>query len=164
MNPTEAKAIADFLIADFEMEMGTTMRVIGAVPNDHLNYRPDPKAKTALGLNRHLPLEDEWLLNAIADGKFGHPPAEDDSCDIMNPAGAVARYKEKVVPALNRLRALSGEELIKDLDMMGAFQAPAINMLAVALKHSIHHRGQLSSYLRPMGGHVPSIFGPSADT
>jgi uncharacterized damage-inducible protein DinB len=41
---------------------------------------------------------------------------------------------------------------------------PAINLLAMALKHSVHHRGQLSTYLRPMGGKNPSIYGPTADT
>jgi uncharacterized damage-inducible protein DinB len=39
-----------------------------------------------------------------------------------------------------------------------------INFLAMAVKHSVHHRGQLSAYLRPMGGKVPGIYGPSADT
>jgi uncharacterized damage-inducible protein DinB len=41
---------------------------------------------------------------------------------------------------------------------------PAINFLAMATKHSVHHRAQLSTYLRPMGGKIPGIYGPSADT
>ena len=48
--------------------------------------------------------------------------------------------------------------------MLGMIKAPGLNFLALALKHSIHHRGQLSTYLRPMGGKVPGIYGPSADT
>jgi uncharacterized damage-inducible protein DinB len=43
-------------------------------------------------------------------------------------------------------------------------QAPAVNLLALALKHSVHHRGQLSTYLRAMGGTVPGIYGPTADS
>ena len=43
-------------------------------------------------------------------------------------------------------------------------QAPGVNFLAMVIKHSVHHRGQLSTYLRPMGGKVPGIYGPSADT
>ena len=58
--------------------MQTTMRVIEAVPNDHLDYRPDSKSKTGLGLVRHITLEDEWLLNCIANGEFTPPPDDSD--------------------------------------------------------------------------------------
>ena len=164
MDSKEAKTVADFLIADFEREMQTTLRVIEAVPSSHLDYLPDSKAKTGLGLVRHITLEDEWLLNCVANGAFTPLPDGSDACGIMNPARAVARYKEKVPAALDRVRAMSGEQLTSILDLFGMIQAPGINFLALALKHSIHHRGQLSTYLRPMGSKVPGIYGPSADT
>ncbi|HET7212945.1 MAG TPA: DinB family protein [Terriglobia bacterium] len=164
MSSTDVKAVADFFIADFGYEMQTTLRVFEAVPTDRLDYQPDPKAKDAIGLVRHITLEDEWLLNSIADGKFDAPPAGDDSCGIMDPADAVARYKERIPAALRRVRALPAEELTANLDLLGLIQMPAINFLAMALKHSVHHRGQLSTYIRPMGGKNPSIYGPTADT
>ncbi len=164
MNPQEAKSVAEFLIADFENEMQTTQRVLAAVPAGRLDYQPDAKAKTGLGLVRHITLEDEWLLTGVANGAFTSPPDDSDACGIMNPTDAVARYKEKVPAALDRVRAMSGEQLTKVLDLMGLMQAPAVNFLAMAVKHSVHHRGQLSTYLRPMGGTVPGIYGPSADT
>lgn len=164
MNSNETKTVADFLIADFEYEMQTTLRVIEAVPTGHLDYRPDDKSKTGLGLVRHITLEDEWLLNCIANGAFTPPPDDSDACGIMDPAGAVARYKEKVPAALNRVRAMTGEELSKVIDLFGMVQAPGVTFLAMTVKHSVHHRGQLSTYLRPMGGKVPGIYGPSADT
>jgi len=164
LDPKEAKIIADFLIADFENEMKSTLRVIEAVPNGRLDHRPDPKSKTGLGLVRHITLEDEWLLNCIANGEFAAPPDQSDACGIMNPADAVARYKEKVPAALNRVRAMSGEKLTNIIDLFGMIKAPGVNFLAMAVKHSVHHRGQLSTYLRPMGGKVPGIYGPSADT
>ena len=164
MDSKEAKTIADFLIADFENEMKTTQRVIESVPSNHLDYRPDSKAKTGLGLVRHITLEDEWLLNCIANGEFTPPPDDSDACGIMNAAGAVARYKEKVPAALDRVRAMSGEQLTSVIDLFGMIQAPGVNFLAMTVKHSVHHRGQLSTYLRPMGGSVPGIYGPSADT
>ena len=164
MDSQEAKTVADFLIADFENEMRTTLRVIEAVPSGHLDYRPDSKSKTGLGLVRHITLEDEWLLNCIANGAFTPPPDDSDACGIMNPADAVARYKEKVPAALGRLRAMSGEQLTNVIDLLGMIQAPGVNFLAMTVKHSVHHRGQLSTYLRPMGGRVPGIYGPSADT
>jgi len=164
MNPNQAKTVADFLIADIENEMQTTLRVLGAVPNGHFDYRPDAKSKTALGLVRHITLEDEWLLNCIADGAFTPPPDDSDACGIMNPADAIARYQEKVPAALNRVRALPAEKLTDVIDLFGLIQMPGINFLSMAAKHSVHHRGQLSTYLRPMGGNVPGIYGPSADT
>jgi uncharacterized damage-inducible protein DinB len=48
--------------------------------------------------------------------------------------------------------------------MLGMIKMPGVNFLALATKHSVHHRGQLSTYLRPMSGKVPGIYGPSADT
>jgi len=164
MDSNQVKVVADFLIGDFQNEMQTTLRVFEAVPSGHLNYQPDPKAKDTIGLVRHITLEDEWILNSIADGEFKAPPAGDDSCGIMSPAEAVARYKEKVPAALERVRALPAEKLTANIDLLGMIQMPAINFLAMALKHSVHHRGQLSTYLRPMGGKNPSIYGPSADT
>ncbi len=164
MDSSEVKTVADFLIADFEREMPATLRVFEAVPSSHLDYQPDSKAKTGLGLVRHITLEDEWLLNSIADGQFTQPPDASDACGIMNPADAVARYKEKVPAALGRVRAMPAEKLTGVLDLLGLIQMPAINFLAMALKHSVHHRGQLSTYLRPMGGKNPSIYGPTADT
>jgi uncharacterized damage-inducible protein DinB len=164
MNSNEAKTIADFLIADFENEMQATMRVIEAVPDTNLGYQPDSKSKTGLGLVRHITLEDEWLLNGIADGEFTQPPDDSDACGIMNASDAINCYKEKVSTALDRVRALPGDKLTNVLDLMGMIQLPAINLLAMTVKHSVHHRGQLSTYLRPMGGTVPGIYGPSADT
>ena len=164
MGSTEARTVADFLVADFEQEIQTTLRVLEAVPNAHLDYRPDTKGKTGLGLVRHIGLEDAWLLNGIANGAFTPPPDDSDACGIMSPADAVARYKERVPAALNRVRALSGEALASTINLFDMMKAPGVTFLAMALKHSVHHRGQLSTYLRAMGGTVPGIYGPTADT
>ncbi len=163
MDAKEVKTIADFLAAEFESEMPRTLGVLEAVPASRLDYRPDPKSKTALGLVRHITLDDEWLLNSIADGAFASPPDDSEACGIMKPADAAARYKEKIPAALKRIRALPAEKLSAPIDLMGKLQAPGINFLSMAVKHSVHHRGQLSTYLRAMGGKVPGIYGPTAD-
>ena len=66
--------------------------------------------------------------------------------------------------ALERARALSDEKLLNIIDMFGIIKMPGYSFLALAIKHSVHHRGQLSTYLRPMGGKVPGIYGPTADS
>ena len=63
----------------------------------------------------------------------------------------------------DRLTQLSSEQLLKVVDFRGLFQHPAVLYLQFAINHSIHHRGQLSVYLRPMGAKVPSIYGESYD-
>ena len=164
MISTEAKIVADYLLGNFEFEMQTTVRVLAAVPNDKLAYQPDSLAKSGIGLVRHIVLEDEWLLNSIADGQFNAPPDDSDASGIMTPADGIAQYQVNLPVALARVRAMSAEQLTQVLDLFGILQLPAVDFIALALKHSVHHRGQLSSYIRPMGGRVPGIYGPSANT
>jgi uncharacterized damage-inducible protein DinB len=163
MTPEQAKTVADFLTADFEQEMKVTLKVLAAVPADHLDYRPDPTSSTGLGLIRHIPVVDAWLLNSIADGTFGGPPEQPEACGISTPEDAIACYKERVPAALERVRALSPEQLAGIIDFFGVMQLPAVMLVQLAIKHSVHHRGQLSAYLRSMGGKVPGIYGSSAD-
>ena len=59
MSPQEEKTVADFVTADFEHEMQTTIRVLGAVTSDNLEYQSDEKSKTGLRVVRHITLEDE---------------------------------------------------------------------------------------------------------
>ena len=164
MTPADAKTVRDFLVATWDFEVLTTTRVFQAVPDERLDYRPDPVSKTAIDLIRHIALEDVWFLDGIADGRFGPMPDQGDGCGLSKPADAAAQYPSRAKASLARVKALSGEELLREIDLMGAFKFPAIQFLSLALRHSTHHRGQLSSYLRAMGGKVPSIYGPSADT
>ena len=164
MNSAEAKIIADYLLGNFELEMQTTARVVGAVPYENLSYQPDALSKSGIGLVRHIVLEDEWFLNSIADGQFNPPPDDSDACGIMNPADGVAQYQAKMPAAIGRVRAMSPEQLTQVIDLFGIMQLRAVDFIGLALHHSIHHRGQLSSYIRPMGGKVPGVYGPSGDT
>lgn len=163
MTPEQAKTIGDFLIADFEHEMQTTLKVLEAVPADRLDYQPDAKSATGLGLIRHLPTVDAWLLNSIADGAFHGPPDQSEACGIFTPEHSIACYKERVGAALDRVRGLSAEQLGGIIDFFGMMQLPAVSILQLTIKHSVHHRGQLSAYLRAMGGRVPNIYGQSGD-
>jgi uncharacterized damage-inducible protein DinB len=65
--------------------------------------------------------------------------------------------------AVDRIRALKAEQLATPIDFFGAFNLPAAFYLGFLNNHSIHHRGQLAVYLRPMGAKCPSIYGGSYD-
>ena len=165
MSPQQARTIADFLLADFEYESPTTVRVIEAAPADKLSYSPDAKSKGGLALIRHIVIDDAWFFNSIADGKFvGGNNDQSDACGIMTPADGAAKYKATVPAAVARIRALSDEKLAEEIDFFGMMKMPAACLISLAVKHSVHHRGQLSSYLRAMGGKVPGIYGPSGDS
>ena len=70
---------------------------------------------------------------------------------------------ERWATSVERLRQLTGDQLTRRIDFRGIFNFPAVVYIQVGLNHSIHHRGQLSMYLRPMGAAVPSIYGESYD-
>jgi len=163
MSPDQARIVADFLLSMLEQEIATTTGVFAAAPSDRLDYQPDARSKSGLGLLRHLALEDEWILNSVAEGRFSPVPDDSDACGIKTPQDAVARYNERIPAAIARVRALSDDELVRPIDFFGNI-LPAVVILSVMVRHSIHHRGQLSTYLRPMGGKIPSIYGPTADT
>ncbi len=163
MTPDHAKIVADHLLAALEYEIGTTTSVFAALPADKLTYAPDPKSKTAMALMRHITLEDEWLLSGVRDGAFAPMPDDSDACGILTPEDAVARYKERIPKVIAQLKALPADAFTRPVDFFGNVM-PAVAILSVVVRHSTHHRGQLSTYLRPMGGKVPSIYGPTADT
>ncbi|MEW5975808.1 MAG: DinB family protein [Acidobacteriota bacterium] len=164
MNPESAKTAAQFYVTDFENEMKTTTEVILAVPPNNSGYKPDRKSRTALELCRHIVLEDEWLLNGVVNGEIPAPPDQSDATGLMTPAQCAEYYNKTIPDIVARVRKLPGENLVRTINLMGILEMPAIAFLSMAVRHSVHHRGQLATYLRPMGGTVPSIYGPSADT
>jgi len=162
MSPQEAKTMSEFFLSVIDQEIPTTRRVIEAVPDDKGDYRPDENSRTALELARHVAVSDIWFLDAIAEGEFSQPGGEAEK-KIETTSQAVAALDELWPAALDRVRNLPGEALAKEINMMGAFNLPAVIYLSFAIRHQVHHRGQLSVYLRPMGGKVPSIYGGSFD-
>jgi uncharacterized damage-inducible protein DinB len=61
------------------------------------------------------------------------------------------------------VQAMTAEQLLTPVEFFGMFNYPAAMYLNFLYGHSVHHRGELAVYLRPMGSKVPSIYGPSAD-
>jgi uncharacterized damage-inducible protein DinB len=72
-------------------------------------------------------------------------------------------YDANAKRAAARIGGLTAEQLMTPVNFMGAFNMPVVFYLGFLNNHSIHHRGQLATYLRPMGAKVPSIYGGSFD-
>jgi uncharacterized damage-inducible protein DinB len=163
MSSQQARGLADYLLGDLQHEMPTTIRVIEAASGGTLDYAPDPKSTTALALIRHLVTVDAWFLNCIANGAFAGGETNPEESAILTPADAAAKYKELVSAAAARVSSLPDAKLAEEIEFFG-MKMPTVALIGIMIKHSIHHRGQLSSYLRPMGCKVPGIYGPSGDT
>jgi uncharacterized damage-inducible protein DinB len=99
----------------------------------------------------------------VADGVFDFTPNHRPET-VHNSADMAKWFDESFNKNIARITAMSGDDLAKELDFRGIFKIPAVMFLAVSNSHSIHHRGQLSVYLRPMGGRVPAIYGESYDS
>jgi uncharacterized damage-inducible protein DinB len=144
-------------------EHRTTRAVLEAVPADKPDYRPDPNAKSAMELVRHIAAAENRFLETTINGEFSAAPAAFPE-SAKTPADFSAWYAEQFEKNCEALTKTSGEQLMKMVDFRGLFQRPAVTFLQLGLNHSIHHRGQLSTYLRPMGGKVPAIYGESYDS
>ena len=140
-------------------EAKTTRRVIEAIPPDRSHYKPDPISKSALQLARHIAVSELHFLRSIGAGKFDYIYSMPES--VETPAEIAAWYAKEIEKATAELRSMSPAELGKPMEFLGTMEMPAVLYLTLAVHHSIHHRGQLTAYIRPMGGKVPSIYGPN---
>lgn len=155
--------LQEVFLPALKTEHRTTKSVIEAIPLTKSDYRPDAVSKTALELAWHIAASEKRFLEGIANGEFNFGPINRPE-SIQNSAELGRWYEEMFESAYTRLTQLSGEQLAKDIDFRGVFQQPAVLYLRVTMHHSVHHRGQLSTYLRPMGGKVPAIYGESYDS
>jgi uncharacterized damage-inducible protein DinB len=162
ITPEFALAYRAMVLEGFANEVETTKRVLAAVPDGKRDYRPDPNARTAWELAWHIANSDIQFLDAIADMKFTME-TPDQADKPKTTAELVAWYDRNFQRAADRVRALTSTQLTTPVDFMGAFNFPAVLYLGFLNNHSIHHRGQLAAYLRPMGSKCPSIYGGSYD-
>jgi uncharacterized damage-inducible protein DinB len=164
LQPEHAHGLVQFLIADFERESPTTRKVIAAVPGGQEGYAPHERCMTALKLAWHNASADVWFLNSIAGGAFVGSDNGGVPENIKSSADVCAWYDENWPKAVAAVKAMTPDQCAKVIDFFGMMQLPAAIYLQLAIKHSVHHRGQMSAYLRPMGAKVPGIYGPSGDT
>jgi uncharacterized damage-inducible protein DinB len=161
--PDQALFLLNGAMDALQNEHAITRKVIEAIPPDKGDYRPDAVAKSALDLAWHIAGTERRFLDAVAAAQFDFSPAPRPE-SIKNSADLIAWYGPMFAEKIAPLAHLSGEHLCKMVDFRGMFQLPAVAYLQFLLSHSVHHRGQLSMYLRPMGAKVPAIYGESYDS
>ena len=141
----------------WEHESKTTGKVIARIPEGS-DYRPDPKSRTASEIAWQIACEEKMLIEALENGKaeWNPPPAPATIKELID------IYDKQSADIVRRLKALPGARWDGTLDFFGK-QRPVSPMAWSFLFDIVHHRGQISTYLRPMGAKVPQIYGPSHD-
>jgi uncharacterized damage-inducible protein DinB len=163
IQPDQGKFLLQMALPGLEREQKTTQQVLEAVPADKGDYRPHPHSMSAMDLSWHIATAENMFLSAIAAGAFDFSGmARPDS--VKTTTDVASWYAKASAANLEKIKNLSGEQLAQTLDFRGFFQMPAVEVINFALRHSVHHRGQLSVYLRPIGAKVPAIYGESYDT
>jgi uncharacterized damage-inducible protein DinB len=158
----DMKNAREMFVESFKAERPKFVRVFEAVPPAEAGYRPHPRSNSAGELVTLIASEWGDAAKLMEHGRVDYtPPAAADVRDSL------ALFQKNAGAVEKRLDGLSDAAWEKKAQfLMGGnvvWEAPLGEMLLGFLFDAIHHRGQLSTYLRPMGAKVPSIYGPSAD-
>ena len=146
------------LFTDFwTKESQTTRKVLSRIPEGSA-YRPDPKSRTAHEIAWQIVCEEKMIIEALENGKaeWAPPPMPATMKEV------VAAYESQADAMVERWKSLPKERWEGTMEFFGG-QRPASPMAWSFLFDIVHHRGQITTYLRPMGAKVPQIYGPSGD-
>ena len=146
------------LFTDFwTKESDTTRKVLARIP-ERSDYKPDPKSRTAKEIAWQIVCEERMIIEALENGKaeWAPPPVPATMKEVL------AAYEKQSVGIAQRWKALPAARWSGSLEFFGS-QRPASPMAWSFLFDIVHHRGQITTYLRPMGSTVPQIYGPSGD-
>jgi uncharacterized damage-inducible protein DinB len=164
---TLSMPIKDGLLAEFDHELGTTRKLLERLPDWNLSWKPHAKSMSLGGLATHLTNLPRWgrtILNETFYDLAGGPP---NLQEITSRAGILAALDESTTQTRPLLDKTDGELMVPwtlkrgGRDMFSMPRATAFRTFV--LYHIVHHRGQLSVYLRLNDVPVPAIYGPSAD-
>jgi uncharacterized damage-inducible protein DinB len=154
--------LREFFLERFKAERPTFLRVINAVPMDRRDYTPNERSATAEGLIWKLTSELQTCLDAVVDHKGDWGMTAGPSMEEM-----IERYRRISDELETRVTKMTEDEWMQTAKFyfngQFVYDQPVGQALWFVLFDAIHHRGQLTTYLRPMGSKVPSIYGPSAD-
>ncbi len=153
----------EFLETRRKAEYPVFTRVLSALPKERFDYRPHERSPSAAEIVWTLAREAKACCDLIDSGYVNWtaqpPPAE--------PEAIVSAFQDQYAALDERIQRLneSGWQNKAQLLIEGQIyrEAPVGDFLWYLFFDAIHHRGQLSTYIRPMGGQVPSIYGPSGD-
>jgi uncharacterized damage-inducible protein DinB len=154
------------MLQELEQETQTTRRVLERVPNEHLSWRPHPKARTLGQLALHIATVPAGVAELASRSPAQAPDFADPS--PKSASELVPTLEQSIARAKQALGGMDDAALMATWRLMrGDREVLALPRVAflrsVMLNHWYHHRGQLTVYLRELNVPIPSIYGPSAD-
>ncbi len=163
--------IAETFLAEFEAEMRQTRRMLERVPNEAMDFQPHPKSMTMARLAGHVAEMVQWGTNTVQTDELELRPPGSPPYQPYAPARreeTLAFFDTALTESVAAIRKADDVAMQTDwtLRMQGQeiFTMPRISVLrTMVLSHVIHHRAQLSVYLRLNDVPVPGMYGPSAD-
>lgn len=161
-------SLAQSLLPEFDQEMATTRRCLERVPEDKLSYQPDPKSMTLARLAGHVAEMPGWGAVTVNTPALDFAKGDYKPTEMTSRTQILAAFDKIVAESRAAIAGASDEHLMQPWSLKQGdtvlFTLPRIGVLrSMVLNHTIHHRGQLSVYLRLTGAKVPSLYGPSAD-
>ena len=164
-------AMSDTLLPEFDHEMANTRKTLERVPEEKFDWRPHEKSMTLGGLTTHLSNLPSWASHAINLDTLDIAPVGEPQLrvePVKSVAEALEAFDRNVAAARAAIAGASDEHLRQQWSLLHGgqtiFSLPRIAVLrGVVMNHMIHHRGQLSVYLRLNDAPVPALYGPSAD-
>lgn len=160
-------AIKDALLADYDHEMGTTRRLLERLPEDKLAWKPHDKSMSLGGLATHLSHIPHWAGPILNEASFDLVEAPPNQAEHTSRAAILASFDQtraRTRAWMDKSDAEYNAPWTLKRGGQEMFSVPRVAAFrSFVLHHIIHHRGQLSVYLRLTGVPVPAIYGPSAD-
>jgi len=159
--------ISDALLPEFDMEMANTRRALERVPDDKWSWKPHEKSGTAGWLAGHISNLPGWATVTVNMDELDIQPGF-KLPEVHNSAELLANFDKQAGEARAALAGASDEHLMQpwSLKVQGKviFTMPRVAVLRnMVFNHIVHHRGQLTVYLRLNDLPVPALYGPSAD-
>ena len=153
--------LRDFYLKRAKAEFPIFLKVLRALPKD-LSYKPHDRSPSAEQLVWTITNEMKALVDVVDTGKSDWEDKKPPSLDKM-----IGMYEQWSTELLDKVAAMDDAAQERNAQFLYqgnvVMEKPTVEFLWDFMFDAIHHRGQLSAYLRPMGGKVPSIYGPSAD-
>jgi|SRR5690349_696787 uncharacterized damage-inducible protein DinB len=161
-------ALKDALLPEFDHEMGTTRRLLERVPDADLTWKPHEKSFSLGHLAAHLANLLTWVDIACDNAIFDVLTLDNRSRDAESKAEILQTFDANVRRARARIAEQTDSALLSPWTMTQGqhemFTMPKAAVLRTfVMNHMIHHRGQLTVYLRLRNVPLPSIYGPTAD-
>ncbi len=162
--------IAETMLPEFDHEMNTTRSLLERVPEDKADWKPHAKSMALGRLANHLATLPEWVVFTLGGTELDFmAPDAPRAPEFASTAQALELFDEHVKNARAALAAAQDEDLKVKWTLRAGertiFSMPRIAVLrSSVLNHIIHHRGQLSVYLRLHDVPLPPIYGPTADS